>query len=152
MIRRTRTTVRPTVQAARRLRTVKVQADTTEEIQEQLQLIANLDRQMEDLQRSRAVAIEEITELYKRGSAEVVSDGVYEVRTHTPMGRSTTVIHPQAFKKVAGDEAFWKCCKIGVTEAKTFLSEKELTKVADVLPGKPGKPEVVVEKVKKSKK
>lgn len=147
MIRRTRTTTRAAVKAARRTRPVK--ADTTEEIQEQLQLIANLDRQMEDLQRSRAVAFEEITELYRRGAAEVVSDGIYEVKTRTPQGRGSTVIDPQKFKKFAGDEAFWKCCKIGVTEAKAFVSEKEMTKVATFTPGKPGKPEVVIEKIKK---
>lgn len=149
MIRRTRTTTRPSVAAARRTRPVKI--DTTEEIQEQLQLIANLDRQMEDLQRNRAAAIETIQGLYKQGSAEVVSDGIYEVKMHTPQGRSSTVIDPQKFKKFAGDEAFWKCCKIGVTEAKTFVSEKEMTKVATVTPGKPGEPEVVIEKIKKKK-
>lgn len=153
MLRRTRTTSRTSVAAARRSRPAPVpKVDYTEEIQERLQTIANLERQMEDLQRQRAVAEEEIKEFFKRSGEDVVSDGIYEVKMHTPAGRSSTVIDPKKFQKFAGDEAFWKCCKIGVTEAKSFLSEKELAKVSTITPGTAGKPEVVITKIKKKGK
>lgn len=153
MIRRTRTTARTSVAAARRTRPAPVpKIDYAEEVQERLQTIANLERQMEDLQRQKAVVEEEIKEYYTRSGEELISDGIYEVKKFTPMGRSSTLIDPQKFKKFAGDEAFWKCCKIGVTEAREFVSEKEMQKVATIVPGKAGKPEIVITKLKKKGK
>lgn len=153
MIRRTRTTVRTSVTTARRIRTVPAaKVDNTEAIQKQLQTIAKIDRQMEDLLRNRAAAEEEVKVLFAAGADEVVSDGIYEVKEVTPQGRSSTTVDPLKFKKVAGEEAFWKCCKVGVTEAKTFLSEKEMTRVTTVVEGKPGKTEVVISKIKKKGK
>lgn len=150
LIRRSRVTTRPEVASSRRARPM-AKPDTSDEVKEQLQLIAQIDHQMEMLTVQRAAAVEAAQALFSQGNAEEVTDGLYYVKRVTPMGRSSTEIDPKVFQKKVGDEVFWKCVKVGVTEAKKHLTEAELRKVAVVTEGVPGEPYIEVAK-KKGKK
>lgn len=153
-----RRTARPSVARARRTR-VSVEQDTAsayDDVVAQLKILAEIERARAETNdhydRAEKVAKEVIAEAFKRGKLDEADDGIMKARMHTPPGRSSTEFDPQKFKKYVGDDAFWKCVKIGVTEAKQFVSEKEMTRAgAIVTPAKPGKPTLVVERIKKKK-
>lgn len=154
-VKRTRV-ARPSVALARRTRKVAtVDVDASyDEVIEKLQLIAEIDaehaRIADAYTKRRAVLEEEVEHSLKASGHSAIDDGVLRAQMVTPPGRSTTYIDPQKFRKYVGDDAFWKCVKVGVTEAKQFVSEKEMPKAgATVTPGQAGKPKLVIERIKK---
>lgn len=163
LVRRTREPVapvarvvtRPAVASARRSTLARPAAAATRnfysETVEQLQLIAILDTEQQDLDRRRLAVETEIDSLMLAGSLEHVDDGVFKVDRKAGEGRSTTVIDPLKFKKHCGDKAFWECVKIGVTEAKQYVSDKEMGKVGTVTAGKAGPIKLTVARIKKGK-
>jgi hypothetical protein len=130
---------------------VQAKVDNYSQVVDKLQLIAIVDSEMESAIRRRQVIEDDIHELMKSGALETVDDGVYKAAITSSAGRSTTTIDPVKFKKHAGDQAFWACVKIGVTEAKEYVSEKEMARVGTVVAGKPGEPKLSVARIKKAK-
>lgn len=126
-------------EAAKRL----VMAD----IDAQLQLIAKNDEAIDAAVASNDAAYAEIKRLLESAGMTGHTNGHYIAEIVTPMGRESREIDPKKFQKAVSPEDFWACIKVGVTDAKKVLSEKELDKISTVTPGKPGTPILKVDRV-----
>lgn len=69
----------------------------------------------------------------------------------TPPGRSSTYIHPLVLKKqLQNDENWVSCLTVSITQARNFLSVKEIERIGQVTDAVPGAPVLKVLR-KKSK-
>lgn len=152
-----RRTTRPSVAAARTNPVIRRQAPARNyyaEVTDELKLIATLDAEQEELTRRRKEVEERIEKLMNDGRLSEADDGVFKAEYKQATGRSTTDIDPKKFQKFLGPnraDDFWSCVKIGVTEAKQFITDAEIPKVGKVTPGKPGDFKLSVSRKKKAK-
>lgn len=168
MIRRSRTTApseapvtasrritRPGVARARSTATpAAAQRNFYNEVTDQLKLIATLDAEQEELTRRRKEVEEGIQKIMEEGRLTEADDGVFKAEFKGSSGRATTEIDPKKFQKFLGPnraDDFWSCVKVGVTEAKQFITEAEIPKVGTITPGKAGPSKLSISRKKKAK-
>lgn len=62
-----------------------------------------------------------------------------------PQGRDSKVIQPREFYDLVSEEEFFGSIRVLSEKAKECLSKKELDKITDTTPGKPGAPRLDIE-------
>lgn len=150
IVRRTRVTARPSVNAARRTRVAQATRDYYSEVIALLKSVAELDAEQESLKRRTLETEQAIEALMTEGKLEKVDDGVFQAKRAETVTRSTRVIDLKALRKKVGDATFLKMCSVTIATAKDFLSEKELALVSEVQEGSgTGEYKTTVSRVKK---
>lgn len=116
----------------------RAQADRSvrNEIDEQLQLIASLDIEIDQLMEKLQGAHAKIEKLMSQGKINDHSDGNYNASIVEVFSRQKTVIDPKRFKAQVGEKEFWACVEVPVGKAEEILGKKELARISDVTPGK----------------
>ncbi len=150
-----RSTTRPAVAEARRIvRRAPPARNYYNEVIEQLKLIADLEVEQSDLDRRRKEVEERIQKLMIEGTLQEADDGALKAEYKPTTGRSSTDIDPLKFMKFLGKDReaeFWSCVKIGVSEAKQFITDREISKVGTFTPAVAGPAKLTVTRKKKSK-
>lgn len=147
IMRRTRPT-RPAVAQARRV--VRTRQNFFGDVCEKLKLIANLEEQAEELARQRTEIEEEIEALMVAGKLQDVDDGVWSAAYKPSAGRASSEVDLTKFRKYVGDAKFFSVVKVGVTDAKTLVSEKEWVKAGiTTVEGKAGPQKLSITRKKK---
>lgn len=136
--------------AARTVRTVK--RNYYGEVCDQLQLIAELEAEEQDLSRRRQELEQGIRALMDAGELTEVDDGAFQAKITTPAGKASRTIDPDKFYDAVSTNDFWASISVGVTAAKQYLTDAEIDKISNVVPGVPGEPKLTISPVKKGKK
>lgn len=151
-------TVIPTI---RRLRVTSVNAavhrSATEaaaklKIDEQLKLISDAERQIDDAQIVIAQAYKMIEAQLRLANLTLHSNGAYVAEIKEQWTNQSTDIDPKKFRNRVSDEAFWGSINVSVTKAKTFLTVIELQQIADVTPGRKTGETLKVSKIEPKKR
>jgi hypothetical protein len=111
-------------------------------------LLDGITGRMRDLQATINASVREMAKLDKQAleamqaaklAKHSCAEGDLEVKVSS--GRSSTYIDPEKYHDAVGDdEAFYGSVKVTMAEARRNLSGKEFDAIAEVTPGKPGKP------------
>lgn len=90
----------------------------------------------------------------KEAKIDGYTNGVWEARFITTMGRMSREIDTVKVRKALKEEDFLKVVKVQVTELRTYMSEREIDGVSNITPAAPGETKFVVQPVvhTKSKK
>ena len=111
-----------------------------------------LTAKMRDLQATINAAVRDMAALDKTALETMQAAGLTkhscaegDLKVNIPSGRSSTYIDPKKFRGAVGDDAFYESVKVTMTEARRNLSGKEFDAIAEVTPGKPGKPSLKTE-------
>lgn len=132
------------VQTIRRLRVTSVNAAihrastesaAKEKIDEQLKLISDAERQIDDAQVIIAQAYKMIDAQLRLANLRVHSNGSYIAEIKEQWTNQTMDIDSKKFRNKVSDEAFWGSISVSVMKAKNFLTKIELEAIADVKPG-----------------
>lgn len=156
VLRRSAATTREVVVEARRQpvrRARPASRDHNAEVCEHLQAIAILDEQRAELDRQQKDIQAKIEDLMKEGRLEAVDDGAWKATYKETTVRGSTDIDVVKFKQfmVRRNMAaeFEECLKVSVTDAKQYLSEAEMKKVATVVEATKGPHTLKIERIKK---
>lgn len=135
------TTAIPTI---RRLRVTSVNAAVhragteqaaRQKIDEQLKLISDAERQIDEAQIVIAQAYKMVEAQLRLANIMFHSNGLYLAEIKEQWTNQSTDIDPKKFRVKVPDAAFWGSISVSVTKAKSFLTAKELSEIADVKPG-----------------
>lgn len=121
-----------------------VPASDKVQMQDLVQSIAMIDRDVERMIEERKLKIARLLKLmqvYKQVSVEV--EGAVAER-YTPMGRAVSRIDPVAFAERTSEDDFFECIEVVRKRAEKVLAGKELDDITDTTPGKPGEETVKV--------
>lgn len=125
----------------------QIKADAEAIIAENLKLISKNDAAIDDAVASNDAAYAAIKSALEVANLPGYTDGKYIAEMKTPMGRESRTIDAKKFQKKVDPADFWSCVKIGVTEAKKVLSEKELDSISTVVPAVAGAPTLKIERI-----
>lgn len=125
----------------------KVKDDAIAIIEENLKLISNNDAAIDAAVASNDQAYAAIKSALEVAQMDGYTNGRYQAEIKTPMGRESREIDVKKFQKAVSADDFYACVKIGVTEAKKVLSEKELDKISKITPAKTGDPILKIERI-----
>ena len=85
-----------------------------------------------------------IYELMQIANVQTFAHGAVTASVTRPKGRDTNVIDPRGYHRLVTDDEFYDTVTVGITKAKTVLTQTELAKVTTIKPGKLGEPELVI--------
>lgn len=148
-------TRRETSRTARAPRQSRVTENIKERtaIQEGLAQYAELQAQIDALQTQLDTKRAEIQKTYdEHGMTEEITGHGFKVLLKPKKGRSSTKVDTKAllayFKKQKNEAGFWEIATANISDIKKFVPEKDLSQVAETIPGKDGHPEFVIERAK----
>lgn len=124
------------------------QDDNLHEINEQLQLIAKCEDEIDDASARLSEAHAKLTDLMTEARTTSYTNGKYVAEFVDTMSRASTVIDPKRFKANVADADFWKCITVSVTEARKVMTEKEIGQISKIEPAKKTGTTLKVQKVK----
>jgi hypothetical protein len=107
-----------------------------EEINQQLKLIANAEAAIDDAQEAIELAYLVIERKLRDSNLISHSNGVYLAEIVEQFTRQSRTVNPKKFRTQVTADVFWDSVSVDVGKALKHLSDKELTKIADVVPGK----------------
>lgn len=123
-----------------------VPASEKVKMQELLQSIAEIDRNLERLKAEREEKAAELylmMKTYQQDALEVEEAVASRV---TPMGRSSSHIDARAFAELVEEDDFYACVEVIKNRAEKVLSGKELAAITEVTPGRPGEETIVIKR------
>lgn len=132
------------VQTIRRLRVTSVNAAihrasiesaAKQKIDEQLKLVSEAERQIDDAQVVIAQAYKMIDAQLRLMNPRIHSNGSYIAEIKEQWTNQTMDIDPKKFRNKVSDDAFWGSISVSVMKAKNFLTKIEIENIADVKPG-----------------
>ena len=85
-----------------------------------------------------------VYELMQIANVQTFAHGAVTASVTRSQGRDTNVIDPRGYHKLVTDDEFYGTITVGVTKARTVLTQTELAKVTTTKPGKLGEPELVI--------
>lgn len=143
LLQRTRPVASPAAATAkprvlmRRARTVAPtqtapKVDNLHEINEQLQLIAQCETEIDEASAKLSQAHAKLSELMTASATTSYTNGKYVAEFVDTMSRASTTIDPKRFKANVADADFWKCISVSVTEARKVMTDKEISQIAKV--------------------
>lgn len=142
-----------TVTRIRRVRTTKpapkgLTKKQKDDLVDRLNSIANMQTQIEQLQKRMAKEEAEVFVAMENGGIEHLDgDGCFADIVQ-PSGKSQNIIDPKGLRKQLSDDEYYQCISVSVTKAKEFLGEKELKKITTTIPATPGARKLKVSKIK----
>ncbi len=143
-----------TVTRIRRVRTTKpapkgLTKKQKDDLVDRLNSIANMQTQIEQLQKRMAEEEAEVFVAMENGGIEHLDgDGCFADIVQ-PSGKSQNIIDPKGLRKaLPADADYYACISVSVTKAKEFLGEKELKKITTTIPATPGARKLKVSKIK----
>lgn len=106
------------------------------QINEQLKLIANAEHAIDEAQAAITAAHEKVDQLMRSVNLSEHTNGVHVATIEEQFSRQQRTIDPQKFRNAVPNEVFWKSLSISIEKAKDHLSDKEINRIATVVPGK----------------
>lgn len=111
-------------------------AEARKRIDELLKSVAKAEAEIDRAQAVLHPMHQEIEKLLRDHNIESHSNGVYRTEIAETFSRQSTDIDPKKFRAEVPEKIFWDCITVGVTKAKEILGEKEVMRIATVVPGK----------------
>lgn len=121
-----------------------VPAKAARRMDELLTSLCGIEHELKSIalrQQDEAAELQALMQKYHKTSQHNASG---EARIEVWPGRKTVTIDPAKFAKAVSSEDFYACAKIGMTEAKKVLSEKEIERISTVTPPVPGDPKLKI--------
>lgn len=103
-----------------------------------LQSIAKMQETVDKLRANMKPLMAELEEAMLSASISSLDSGTAVAEMTRSSGKAQTTIDPRKFHDIVDEKDFYECITVGVTKARTVLSEKEISRIASTVPGKPG--------------